>query len=90
MLVVPSYSEVLATYPVEAGLCATEAGLLDVGADGALLSGTIELVGRKGSVNVEAGTMSILGVGQSGGYIYKTSPDGAARIGLLLDENGSA
>ena len=88
--VLPSYSEVLATYPGGAKLCATEADLLDVGADGALLRGTIELVGGRSSVGVESGTMSIVGIGQSGGYIYETSPDGAVRIGPLFDESGAA
>jgi hypothetical protein len=79
----------LATY-AEAVLCATEADLLDVNADGALLSGTIEVVGAPYSVDVESGTISIVARGQSGGYIHETSSDGAARISPLWDESGAA
>ena len=57
-------------------------------ADGALLSGTIELAGGVSPVGVESGTMSIVGTGESGGVIYETSSDGALRIGPL--EGGAA
>jgi len=79
----PTYSEVLDTYTEGATLCATQANLLDVNADGALLNGTIEFAGGNSPVGVESGTMSITGVGESGGTICKTSSDGAVRVGSL-------
>jgi hypothetical protein len=83
------YSDVLATYPGEAKLCVTEADLLDVDDDGALLRGTIELGGERSSVFVESGSLKAVGSGQTGGYIYETSPDGAVRISPLLDASGT-
>ena len=79
----PTYSEILGTYPAGATLCATQANLLDVSGDGALLNGTIEFAGGSSPVGVESGTMSVAGVGESGGAIVKTSSDGAARVGPL-------
>lgn len=79
----PAYSDILDAYPASATLCATQADLLDVNADGALLSGTIEMASGVSPVGVASGTMSIVGTGESGGVIYETSSDGALRIGPL-------
>ena len=62
--------------------------LLKVEEDTALVSGTIEITGGKFSLKVESGSMQIIGVGKSGGFIYKSSSDGSFRVGRTADKKG--
>lgn len=85
----PTYSEVVKTYPKDSAICATNAELLNVDANTALISGTIEATGGEFSLKVESGSMQIVGVGKSGGFIYKSSSNGSFRVGRIADKKGN-
>lgn len=81
----PSYSDIIKTYPAEVELCTTEALLEGIGGDGSwLLNGDIQIkdnqmqvkcFGTKITVNVEGGDVIIDGVVYSKGALLTVDKD---------------